>query len=405
MLSKIIGWIVNKIITPVTFILFSVQWTVLVALPFTLTEILEAISNFFGFGFIRQLFFQSAEVDNSKVQLPWMFIIVLMISVGVAIVILVVSLFKAGIKHNEQNNLKNTIKTAGKAIVIMVALPLSYSMGLVILETFYHIISKMFITNSTQTELQNIYTALKPTNVSTSEWNDLVSSHLWNTGTIYDSYAKFENGDSTMTILLFGIITFSLLFAYFKILLSNVLKSIQVYFLMMIAPIPAAVALKDNGETLKKFLKESLKGILTIFVYQFLLKFLIIYLLAVMKIDFSLTGAEDNNYFDRLAVFMTKLVVILGGLFFVWKVCNRVDAQSIDFKAGIESVKNLAVGAYTGNVQMLQKGVKGLSSQNQKEPNLSTSIKNQSDNTPVIRNNLQNSKDSNGKLKFLPMKQ
>lgn len=376
MFSAILKWLQDILITPIVFIFFSASWVLLVALPFNIAEIVHSVSGLFGFGLVKTLFFGKTDLNTGEaIQVPWIFIAILAISVVLSIVMFIYGILKGNFSSTEEGerDLKNVLKQSLKSVFGFLLIPIIYAASLVFLETVYEVVSKVFINNGDLNELQNIFLELKPKNITENEWANLVSNHLWNTDSIYSSYKRFAYGEGSLLVILFSLIALTLLAGTSLITLSVGLKTVLIYFNMILAPVALSFSIKDSGRTFKTFLKETIGHIGSVFALQFLFKFLMLYIIATAQIELTEKIDLGGTSLAGLIVnFITKLCLILAGTWAVYLIVKKINSMSGGLMQGVSSTANLTKGLIKNDIHLVNKSLASMNSYSTSEQHTSS---------------------------------
>lgn len=408
MLNAVLKWITDTIITPIAFAFFSVGWVIFVALPFSAAEIIQDISNFFGFSLVRQLFFGKADLSSGQIPpLPWMFVIVLTFSIFVSIFLLIYGIFKGSLSltPDGKSKLRPVIGNAIKSVLILLAIPILYAASIILLEVSYEMVSRIFVQDNGLSELQNVFIALKPKNISANEWNNLVASHLWDVGAIYSSYKEFNFGDGALTVLMFGSISIVILLAVLKITIEVGVKSILIYFNMLIAPAPLLYSLKDEGKAFKTFTRQTMLNIGAIFALQFLFKFMLLYFIAISQIDLSTSINIGNSPFIQTVVnFILKMCLLTAGIYGIYNLMKKIDSMAGSAVSSMVSGAKLAAGVATGNPAAISSSLNEMKANSQQGQAATADLKSQNEqlSTPTYTNYTKEFKDKNSNNNSLP---
>lgn len=322
MFSFLYNWIFYSI--------FSFFWFIFITLPFKFLAIITNLFHFLGNSLFNVLYFGSKNGENvkwSEVKLPLPFMIFIIVSIILFFLFLLLTIIKISFLYlNGKNSLKDWKKFFKfvPIILLFILTPMFIYVLIFIINNFFKIINNSFF--NYENIAQNIFSALKPEDVSDVSWNGISKDNQFNP-LPFEEYKNLKS--SSALIIFFPFITGTIIsFILFDSLIKLTMKTFQHFFLFIISPFVFITIIYDNGQRFK------------IWKELFIFKIFIIFAFLIGIQLFTFYSGIINQWINSLKLnsFSKKiflLITLIGGALStkeLIKLLSRIFGERISMK-------------------------------------------------------------------------
>ncbi|AWX69419.1 Mbov_0396 family ICE element transmembrane protein [[Mycoplasma] anseris] len=339
-LSVITSGLGMVILGPFVYLFFGLIWGILVSFPFAILDGLFYLIDLVGFKMLHYMIYGSFDsVQLSIHSLPIAFLGIVIICVPLICFAIIGVAIKFHIKKGTEENqksFKESLRQILPAIGWIVAIPLI----IFILNLFMILITNLINKAITLTDdninlsvVKKIYLQLN------SEWPELQKNLIQKGAFLAPGFLEFykaalnftDSGPSSIDIAfsliknaIVGWVSLSFLGG---VLVSSLVKTLQLYFLFIISPFVATSSIVDGGKNLHKWKEMFMQKALAILTQLSAFQFYLIFITGINR--YTNEGAinkffENRSGFNKEWIRMTIQIVLYSGTAIAVKTLSNV---------------------------------------------------------------------------------